>query len=299
MSRGGRALAPLGLIAALGCRPVVNYPGLLGPRYAGGEATVPPGAASRPPGGIRLVTFNVQFARHLDRVIELLRLAGSVNGAEIVTLQEVDPTQTDRIAHALHMSYVYYPAVVHPTTGRDYGNAVLSRWPIVADRKVILPHHGRFRDAQRAVTAATILVGDDSLRVYSVHLSTLVEVSPPSRREQARAVLADAARFRRVIVGGDMNGVGVGDEFRACGFLWPTKDNAPTHHVFTWDHVFLKGMVVKESPSTGVVDNDVAASDHRPVWAVAWLGPLSDGAGEPRATAPGELGPREGCPAVR
>ncbi|MBI3081751.1 MAG: endonuclease/exonuclease/phosphatase family protein, partial [Gemmatimonadetes bacterium] len=227
MKHVGRGwLAALGLIAALGCRPVVNYPSLLGPRYAGGEASMRRGAA---PSRIRVVTFNVQFGRHVDRLIELLQLAGSADGADIVTLQEVDPAQTDRLAQALGMAYVYYPAVVHPRSGRDFGNAVLSRWPIVDDRKVILPHHGRFRDSQRAATAATVVVGDDSLRVYSVHLSTMVEVAPSSRREQARTVLADAARLRRVVVGGDLNGVGVGDEFEACGFLWPTKDNAPTH----------------------------------------------------------------------
>ncbi|MBI2403494.1 MAG: endonuclease/exonuclease/phosphatase family protein [Gemmatimonadetes bacterium] len=296
MKHVGRGwLAALGLIAALGCRPVVNYPSLLGPRYAGGEASMRRGAA---PSRIRVVTFNVQFGRHVDRLIELLQLAGSADGADIVTLQEVDPAQTDRLAQALGMAYVYYPAVVHPRSGRDFGNAVLSRWPIVDDRKVVLPHHGRFRDSQRAATAATVVVGDDSLRVYSVHLSTMVEVAPSSRREQARTVLADAARLRRVVVGGDLNGVGVGDEFEACGFLWPTKDNAPTHHVFTWDHIFLRGLVVRDSASTGVVEDDAEASDHRPVWIVAWLEPSTD-AGRGSQGAGGESGPPGGCAALR
>ncbi|MBI4420635.1 MAG: endonuclease/exonuclease/phosphatase family protein, partial [Gemmatimonadetes bacterium] len=166
----GWVLATPLLMAALGCQRTVNYPSALGPRYAGGLPRVPGGAPA--PQDIRLVTFNIQFGRHLDGVIELLRLAGSTDGPDIVTLQEVDDQQIGRIAHALQMSYVYYPTVVHPKTGRNYGNAVLSRWPIIEDRKLVLPHRGRWRDAQRAATGATIVVGGDTVRVYSVHLST-------------------------------------------------------------------------------------------------------------------------------
>ncbi len=292
----GRVLGPLLLIAALGCQRTVNYPSSLGPRYAGGVARLPGGAAAGALDDLRLVTFNIQFGRRLERVIELLQLIWSTTGPDIVTLQEVDNEQVDHVAHVLEMSYVYYPAVVHPKTGRNYGNAVLSRWPIVDDRKVILPHHGRWRDSQRAATAATILVGDDTVRVYSVHLSTMAELTPLSRREQARTVLTDAARYRRVVVGGDMNGIGVGEEFVACGFLWSTRDNEPTHHIFTWDHIFLKGLALKDSTSTGVVSQGSGVSDHLPVWAIARLGLPGTGSGHPDG-APEDSRPSGGCAA--
>jgi endonuclease/exonuclease/phosphatase family metal-dependent hydrolase len=223
------------------------------------------------PDQLRFVTFNTHFALHVDRVTGLLRTARPLMGAHIVLLQEVDARATRRVARALGMFYVYYPASVHPATGRDFGNAVLSRWPIVDDRKIILPHHGRFRDSQRIAIAATIRVGGDSLRVYSVHLSMMAEVSQGARREQARAVLADAARFRRVVVGGDLNGVRVGEEFVAAGFQWPTRDNPPTILEFTWDHILLKGFEAGGDASTGVVEDDPGASDHRPEWAVVAL----------------------------
>lgn len=292
----GCVLGPLLLIAALGCQRTVNYPSSLGPRYAGGVARLPGGARSAPD-DIHLVTFNIQFGRRLESVIELLQVIWPAKGPDIVTLQEVDNQQIDHLAHALEMSYVYYPTVVHPKTGRNYGNAILSRWPMVDDRKVILPHHGRWRDAQRAATAATILVGDDTVRVYSVHLSTMAELTPLSRREQARTVLTDAAAYRRVVVGGDMNSIGVGEEFLACGFRWPTRDNEPTHHVFTWDHIFLKGLALKDSTSTGVVSQGVGVSDHLPVWAIVQLGLTEAGSGD-RDGAPGEIGRLRGCAAA-
>lgn len=41
---------------------------------------------------------------------------------------------------ALGMSWVYYPAIFRHRSDKDFGNAVLSRWPIIADKKIVLPH---------------------------------------------------------------------------------------------------------------------------------------------------------------
>jgi len=61
-----------------------------------------------------------------------------------------------------------------------------------------------------------------------------------------------------------MNSRGIGKEFRAAGFLWPTEHNPRTHLVFNWDHVFLKGFA--HTDGAGVVSDTLGASDHRPVW---------------------------------
>lgn len=271
------ALAVIG--AEIGCR-AHNYESPLGPRFAGAVSAVPPALPRSAPQAIRVVTFNVQFARHIERAIALLESSPALQGADVITLQEMDAPGTRRIAEALAMSYVYYPATV-AKTGRDFGNAILSRWPIATDQKIMLPHLARFRRTQRIATAATILVGRDSLRVYSVHLGTAVEIGPGSRRDQARAIVADAAPYARVVVSGDMNSRGVGKRFRAAGFLWPTEHNPTTHLVFNWDHIFLKGFAPGDSARAGVVGDTLGASDHHPVWAVAvWRAPrLEPGVG--------------------
>lgn len=255
-----------------GCASALNYPSTAGPRYA---ATVAPAIApvrSAPPGdAIRLVTFNIQFARHIDSAIALLQSAAPLQRADIITLQEMDAPGTERIAAALGMSYVYYPATVHPSTGRDFGDAILSRWPIVDDAKIVLPHLGRFGRTERIATAATIRVGDRPVRVYSVHLGTWVEEGPGARRDQVRVILADAAGYGQVIVAGDMNNHGIGKAFRAAGYAWPTEHNPHTDHIWNWDHVFLRGLTLYDSASTGVVRDNRHASDHRPVWALVAL----------------------------
>ncbi|HEY6222492.1 MAG TPA: endonuclease/exonuclease/phosphatase family protein [Gemmatimonadales bacterium] len=260
----------LAALIALGCRGF-NYGSPSGPRYA---ATEPPVPVTRDvsQGGadsIRVVTFNVKFARHIDQAITLLRSTATLQNADVITLQEMDETGTRRIAAALAMSYVYYPATVEH--GRDFGDAVLSRWPILADEKIVLPHHARFIGTQRIATAATVAVRGVPLRVYSVHLATRMEIGPGSRRDQVRAVLADAAAYPRVVIAGDMNSRGIGRTFRAAGFLWPTERNPRTHMFGNWDHIFLKGLAPGDSLGTGVARDTIGASDHRPVWAVALL----------------------------
>ena len=195
---------------------------------------------------------------------------------DIVVLQEMNADGARRIAEALGMSWVYYPVFVHPRAGGDMGNAVLSRWPIIADEKLMLPHIAGLRHAQRIATAATVMVGDVKVRVYSAHLGTPSDIRPSKRRDQARTIVADAAAYPLVIIAGDMNSHGIGKEFVASGFLWPTEHNGFTTAIFNWDHVFLKGFTVPAPTASvpklhGIVRDTLGTSDHDPVWAVAQL----------------------------
>ena len=269
-----RRLSPFAFAALVGgtaCSTARNYSGPDGPRYVGGVDPVRPASASRgwAPDSIRVVTFNIKFAREIDRATELLQTMGALHPADIVTLQEMDEPGVRRLAAALGMSYVYYPATVHPQTGRDFGNAILSRWPITGDRKVILPHLGRWERTERAAVGATVLVGSVPIRVYSVHLGTPLEIGPGSKRDQVRAVLRDAATYPRVLIAGDMNGQSIGREFVAHGYRWPTEHEGPTSGPFSFDHIFQLGL--GGHASTGVVRDNLQASDHRPVWAVMAL----------------------------
>lgn len=267
MNRSAIAAALLGLCA---CRAASNYQSPSGPRYTADLPSSPSAATRATPAALRVVTFNVKYARHIDRAIVVLRSTAGVRNADIIALQEMDAEGTRRIADALGMAFVYYPAGIHPKAG-DLGNAILSRWPIVADEKLMLPHLGQVRHSARIATAATILVGDLAVRVYSVHLGTPADIGPGRRRDQAQAVLADAALYPRVVVAGDMNSRGIGKEFSAVGFLWPTEHNPFTTAVFNWDHIFFKGFASPETAATGVVRDTLRTSDHDPVWAVAML----------------------------
>jgi endonuclease/exonuclease/phosphatase family metal-dependent hydrolase len=234
----------------------------------------PPGAAveSRTHAGrLRIVSFNIEFARRIDGAIALLASDPALQGADVILLQEMDAAGTQRVAHALGMWYVYYPALFHRRTRRDFGNAVLSRWPIVADAKLVLPHPSRYARTHRTATAATLRVGASRVRVYSTHLGTIADIGSGRRREQLRAILADAAGHPLVVIGGDLNDATIGLLAHEAGYAWPTRHGAPTTRFGRWDHIFLKGLESPDTAASGTVADARRVSDHRPVWAIGIL----------------------------
>jgi endonuclease/exonuclease/phosphatase family metal-dependent hydrolase len=267
LRRSFRAILAVALVAAAACRTGRNYPADQAPRSAGtvARATLPS------PATLRVVTFNIAYAKRVDLAIALLQRKEALRDADIVLLQEMDAEGTRRIADALGLDWVYHAAIHHRRTGRDFGNAVLSRWPIVADARLVLPHPSRYAGTQRTATAATIVVGADTVRVYATHLGTLADVSGSDRRAQLAAILADAAPWARVIVGGDLNDHDVGRVAVAAGYAWPTNGGPQTTYFGRWDHVFFRGFLPSDGVASGTIRDVGDASDHRPVWVVARL----------------------------
>ena len=266
------------LLAAAGCSNALNYADPSGPRYEGRFAGVDADPA------LRIVTFNIKFSREIDRAIELFQKNHDLQNPDIIALQEMNNAGVDRIARALGMSYVYYPAAFHPQGSGDFGNALLVKGTIESDHKLILPHTSRLRHMMREAVAADVMVDGIRLRAYSVHLETPFQISASDRRDQVRAIVQDAAEYRGpVVIAGDFNSRDiVGDGFGAAGFQWVTRDAGHTISFFSWDHVFVRGLALKAPPRKGIVFNNNGASDHLPVWAEM----QPQGAVAPVATSP-------------
>jgi endonuclease/exonuclease/phosphatase family metal-dependent hydrolase len=268
--RVGATPALLAVTAALAwssLAPAHNYARADGPRYSGHFAHAGGGRS------LRLATFNLQFSREIGRAAALFAAEPELRQADVVTLQEMDAPGVERLARALGYDYVYYPAAVHPTGGKDFGNAVLVRGRILGDHKVQLPYPSRSRGLQRIAVAADVEVSSRRLRVYSVHLETPAEIWPWQRRAQMEAVLADARTSPAVVIAGDFNDREVvGPLMEKSGYGWISRGARRTVGPFAWDHVFTRGL-----PATvrcGVVPDNRQASDHRPVWAELLPRPL-------------------------
>ena len=266
-ARRATTIAWLALTCAA-CATGTSYTDASGPRYAGGVAPAPPARDS-----IKLVTFNLEYADSVDAAIRLLTTHPDLRDAGLVFLQEMDSAAAARVADALDMTWVYYPSTRRNGTGRDFGNAVLSRWPFEEDAKLILPHVSYIGRTQRIAVAATVLVGSHRLRVYSFHLSTMLDLDGNDRADQLRTVVDDARGWEQVVIAGDTNDEYVGHVALARGFAWPTRNLPYTVSLFgipigTWDHVFLGGL---EPGPAGVVDVPESVSDHKAVWAVVML----------------------------
>jgi endonuclease/exonuclease/phosphatase family metal-dependent hydrolase len=204
----------------------------------------------------------------VDSAVAVLLSEPDLVDADVVLLQEMDEAGAQRTADALGMGYVYYPAMLSRSTGRHFGNAVLSRWPILSDEKLVLPHLAVFGQTQRIAVIATIQVGGRRLRVYSVHLATAMDQAERDRRDQMRAILDDAGLHPYVVIGGDLNSQGLAAMAEERGFTWPTREGPWTAPVGRLDHIVFRGLVPPATAASGTVEDNRGASDHRPVWAV-------------------------------
>jgi endonuclease/exonuclease/phosphatase family metal-dependent hydrolase len=260
------------------CASAVNYLDPSEPRYLHAREGAARGSdlAAAP---VRVVTFNIAYALEIDRAIELLRTSEPLRAPDILALQEMDAPGTERIARALGMNAVYFPSGVHPKYERDFGCAILSPWPLEEPRKLILPHGARVSGLRRAAVSATVVRGGQRIRAYSLHLPSPLAISGGSRKEQLRAVVADAASAEDpVVIAGDFNSHEKVEELARAGFVWVTRDVGATTRFrllgiglagLSYDHVLARGLRPVPGPgAAGVVADNRGASDHKPVWAV-------------------------------
>ncbi len=246
------------------CAHATSYLDPAGPILTGSAPTRPtPGPT------LRVVSFNIKWAKHIDRAIALLRAADPLVQPDVLVLQEMDAPGTARIADALGLNWVYVPSGVHPVPGHDFGVAILSPWPIVSPKKIPLPHEHRLRRLHRAAAAATVEWPAGPVRVYSLHLESPLGLGGADRRDQARAIAADAKEWPgMIVVAGDFNGRGAAHELAKAGFTWVSERVTNTAGRFDFDHVLTRGLCLRDERAAGSVPDSTRASDHEPVWVV-------------------------------
>jgi endonuclease/exonuclease/phosphatase family metal-dependent hydrolase len=267
--------------SGLACASARNYLDPLGPLHEyRREAPTPPAAVAAGP--LRVVSFNIAYAVEIDRALEVLRASAALRDPDVLALQEMDAPGTERIARALGMNAVYFPSGVHPKYGRDFGCALLSPWPLEEPRKLVLPHGARGSGLRRFATVATVVRGALRVRVYSLHLPSPLAISGGSRKEQLRALAADAAASDDpVLIAGDFNSHGKVAELERAGFAWLTRGLGDTTRFrllgipitgLSYDHFLARGLrLASGTTALGVVSDNHDASDHLPIWALLEL----------------------------
>ncbi|MCY4150154.1 MAG: endonuclease/exonuclease/phosphatase family protein [Gammaproteobacteria bacterium] len=155
---------------------------------------------------MRIVTYNIQYGFGKDGRFDLERIAQEINGADIIALQEVErfwtrSRNTDQMAFFAECfpdHYSVYGAGVDlhiqdstpkENRRRQFGNMILSRYPIVYARNHLLPKRssiGQALSIQRTALEATLLIDGMPIRIYSVHLTHL---SRQIRKKQINRIL--------------------------------------------------------------------------------------------------------------
>jgi endonuclease/exonuclease/phosphatase family metal-dependent hydrolase len=225
------------------------------------------------PTELLVVSWNVQFGIGAQAAADALLTSPRLRGADFVLLQEMDEQGTALIAEALGLDYVYTAASVHPQTGRNFGNAVLSRWPLSNPGVVTLPHKSAVQGQPRQVVHAMANLGAIRIRACSVH-TEVPTLSSPKRLRQFAAIGGAADQWGRdaLIIGGDFNtltrrGVAaVSARLAPIGAHRMTEGAGPTlrrgGREFSLDHIYARSLTPR---SCGVVAG-LDASDHRPLW---------------------------------
>ena len=180
-------------------------------------------------GSLRLASYNIQYGKGKDGRYDLSRIVGDLGDRDIIALQEVETNftrsglvdQPATIADLLpHMYWVFGPGINIDASvvqqgrvvqrRRQYGNMVLSRWPILSSVTHPLPKialTGIFHQ-QRCLVETVIATQDGPLRFMSVHLD---HVSPDTRLPQVEMMMELALNGRQR--GGNWGGNQTGDAF--------------------------------------------------------------------------------------
>jgi endonuclease/exonuclease/phosphatase (EEP) superfamily protein YafD len=195
-------------VATTGCRVdrvPLDYLAPHAPRYAGSAAIARDARGAT--GRLRVVSANIRHANDVQRAVAELAVIDALRAADVLLLQEMDLVGTEIIACRLRLNYVYYPATIHPHSGRLFGVAVLSPWPIVRDEKIPLPLLSKHDEAAKAAMVAEVSVGDRIVRLANLHLQT--RLAEADYREQLAIVLrrlrADIGAADALVLAGDFN----------------------------------------------------------------------------------------------
>lgn len=224
----------------------------------------------------RVLTYNIHHGRGMDGRVDLERIAAVIRSAkpDLVALNEVDrganrsgnidqPAELARLTglHAAFEKNIDYD-------GGQYGNAVLSRFPIADVENIPLP--SQYRGEQRGMLVVELHPQEgQQLWFAATHFDYRPE---PTERVKSVAMIENllAGRFegRKMILAGDLNAVPDSDVVRALSKKWlvaesgntfPAED--PTKRI---DYVLARPVEEWRVVSAEVLEAP-DQSDHRPV----------------------------------
>jgi endonuclease/exonuclease/phosphatase family metal-dependent hydrolase len=138
---------------------------------------------------MRIVTYNIHKGRGMDGRTSIKRIANVLSelDADIIALQEIfavcdqEPGQVEVLASELGFHASFGRTRHH--NGRPYGNAILSRWPIIASCEMDISRADRER---RGCIRADLKTPRGTLHVFNIHMGT----NYFERRHQVRCLLS-------------------------------------------------------------------------------------------------------------
>ena len=164
---------------------------------------------------LTLISYNTQYCTGLDGITDPKRIAREIGHGDIIALQEIDrhwartdhADQAEALSAALPDRYWVFGAGYDMDAStaldgrvinrrRQFGNMILSRWPILMSRNHLLPklHLSGPMSLQRSALETVIETPIGPLRIFSVHLA---HAAASERRLQIKRLLEVVDQGRR------------------------------------------------------------------------------------------------------
>ncbi|MBT7299724.1 MAG: hypothetical protein HN849_09430 [Victivallales bacterium] len=225
----------------------------------------------------RIMTYNIRHGQGMDRKVDLARIADLIvaSGADLVALQEMD-RETARVAGVDQVAELAGRTGMRAAFSKSidlqsgvYGNAILSRFPILAERCCALPG----KEPRSALACEVSLPGGDVLRFASTHLDLVDEFRVASAPVLVD-FLADLEPLPTILCG-DFNALPesetLGAFIRAGWEASPGDQASPSYPAdepdIRIDYILSQGLAANMVLSDACVIDEALASDHRPVTA--------------------------------
>ncbi len=242
-----------------------------------------------PPQGVRLVSFNVHYAKKPAKVAAAIQENYNLSHADVILLQEVEyhlregQGRADQIAEILGLECVYVPARIEGSKA-THGLAVLTRFPVLEVEVIQLPFFKLgFRSRRRIALRVVLQTPYGQLQVYNIHLDTTINIK--HRLEQLMAVIEDfkAQEILPTVIAGDLNTIQASFLIRKVPIFFADQRKKVTHFFsqhsfvtrkirgytmkqglvrFSLDGIYANGPTILNSG----VERTVTVSDHAPIW---------------------------------
>ncbi|WP_353050047.1 endonuclease/exonuclease/phosphatase family protein [Bacillus sp. ISL-39] len=232
---------------------------------------------------IKVMTYNIHHGKGMDKKVDLNRIADviSKSGADIIGLNEVDKNYSSRsdfidqvqfLGDELKLHYAFSPSISLTSKKADgirqYGNGLLSRFPILSSKNHLLNFIPGLIEG-RSVLETTIEVNKKLLGTYVTHLS----LNPGLHKKQSQFIF-EKAKSPAIILG-DWNmkphsrkwgrvTANYRDVWKEAGgepgLTYPsTKPRLRLDYIFVTEELKIN--------DARVIDTEPIASDHLPVMA--------------------------------
>lgn len=231
------------------------------------------------PQELRIVTYNIHHGEGTDGKLDLERIAAVINAEkpDLVGLNEVDQgvrrskglDEPAELAKLTGMTHVFEKNIDHD--GGKYGNAILSRLPIVRHENHKLPSD--YEGEQRGVLEIEVGDADDSLLFLCTHLDYRPDDHERLASVETIEKLVAAREGKPVILVGDLNAVPESKVMETFAKDWGRSTAKP---LATFpaakpnrqiDYIQFRPAAEWEVVEMRVLDEPVA-SDHRGMMAV-------------------------------